>query len=93
MICEMVHELVFYERKIILLPVYVLCTIYLDLTLDSNDPDEPYAEVVISISPILICSFLKYESVTYHETINLLESLYILFRKCKTQNCFHRYPL
>ena len=38
----------------------------LDLNLDLNDPDEPYAEVIISISPILIFSLLKYESVPHH---------------------------
>ena len=59
--------------------VYVLCPIYMDLTLDTNYPDEQYAEVIISISTILICSLLKYEYVPHHDTNNILESLYILF--------------
>ena len=68
-----------FEHKLRLLTVYVLCPIYLDLTIDTNYPDEPYAEVIISISPILICLLFNYESVLYHETMNLLESLYIMF--------------
>ena len=35
------------QRKLLLLPIYVLGPIYLDLNLDPNDPDEPYAEVII----------------------------------------------
>ena len=35
-----------------LMPVYILCSKYLDLTLDTKDPDEPYAEVIISTSQI-----------------------------------------
>ena len=45
-----------FQRKLILLPVYVLCPIYFDLTIDPNDTDEPYAAVIISISTILNCS-------------------------------------
>ena len=41
-----------FERKLLLLYVYVLCPIYVYLTLDPNDPDEPYTEVMISISPV-----------------------------------------
>ena len=55
LICELVHELVLvFERKLPLMPVYVLCPIDLDLTFDPNDPDEPYSEVIISTSPICI---------------------------------------
>ena len=43
-----------------------------DPTLDPNDSDKPYEAVIISISPILICSLLKYESVTHKDTMNLL---------------------
>ena len=55
LICELVHELVLvFERKLPLMPVYVLCPIDLDLTFDPNDPDEPYSEAIISTSPICI---------------------------------------
>ena len=57
------------------MPVFVLYPIDLDPTLDSNDPDAPYAEVIISISPNLICSLFKYKSVPHHETMNILELL------------------
>ena len=30
-----------FERKLLLQPVYVLCPIYFDLTLDPKNPDEP----------------------------------------------------
>ena len=40
------------EQKLLPLPVYLLCPIYFDLTLDPNDPDEKYSAVIISISPI-----------------------------------------
>ena len=49
-----------FEQKLLLMPVYVSCPVYLYLTFDPNDPDEPYAEVIISILPILICSLFKY---------------------------------
>ena len=55
----------------------MLCEIDLDLTLDPHDTDEPYASVIITMYPILICSLLKYESVPHHDTMNLLGSLYI----------------
>ena len=57
--------------------VYVLCPIDLDPTLDPNDPDEQYAEVVISIPPIWIGSLFNYELVPQYDTTNLLEKLYI----------------
>ena len=50
----------------------------LELTLDPNYPDEPYAAVIISISPIFICLLVKYESIPHQNTMNILESLYIL---------------
>ena len=55
-----------FERKLLIMPVYVLCPIDLDLTIDPNDNDEPYAAVIISVSPILICSLLKYELFPHH---------------------------
>ena len=45
----------------------------LNLTIYPNDPDEPYTQVIISVSLILICSLLKYEPVLHHETMNILE--------------------
>ena len=66
------------QHKLLLLTVYVLCTIYLNLTINPNDHDEPYATVVISISPIWVCSLLKYESDTHQEIMNLLGLLHII---------------
>ena len=62
-----------FERKWLLLPIYVLCEIDLDLYIDTNDTDEPYLEVIIPIPSIWICSLLKYESVPHNEMINILE--------------------
>ena len=42
------------EWKIILLPVYVLHPMDLDLTLDPNDPDEPYV-LFISTASLFKC--------------------------------------
>ena len=36
-----------FEQKLLLMPVYVSCPVDLYLTLDPNDPDEPYAAVTI----------------------------------------------
>ena len=36
-----------FEQKLFFLPLYVLCTIDLDLTVYPNDPDEPYATFII----------------------------------------------
>ena len=41
-----------FEQKSLILYVYVLFSIYLYLTHDPNDPDEPYTGVIILISPI-----------------------------------------
>ena len=38
------------DRKLLLLRVYVLCPIYFYLTLDPNDPDEPYAALISTTS-------------------------------------------
>ena len=67
-----------FKRKLFILTVYVLCTIYLNLNIYPNNTDEPYVAVIISISPILISSLFKYESVPYNETMNILEYLYII---------------
>ena len=48
-----------FEQKLLILPVYVLCTIYLDLTLDPNDPNEPNVEVIILISPQFFYSLAR----------------------------------
>ena len=61
-----------FEQRLLLLHVYVLCPIYVELTIYPNDTDEPYEEVIITILPIWICSLLKYESVTHHYTMNIL---------------------
>ena len=61
-----------FEHKKLLLPVYALCPIYLDLTLNPNNPNKPYAVVIISFLPILIGSLFKYEYVPHQETMNLL---------------------
>ena len=36
-----------FEYKSLLHHVYVLSPIDMDLTIDSNDPDEPYSEIII----------------------------------------------
>ena len=36
-----------FEQKLLLLPVYVLCPIDFNFTLDPNYPDESYAAVII----------------------------------------------
>ena len=61
-----------FQRKLLLLPVYVLCPIYFDLTIYPNDTDEPYAAVIISISTILNCSWFKYEHFPHQDTMTLL---------------------
>ena len=50
-----------FEQKLLLHTVYVLWPINLDLTLDPNYNDKPYAEIIILISRIWISSILKYE--------------------------------
>ena len=63
----------------------------MDLTIDPNDTDEPYAEVIISISPIWIGSLLKYELVTHHDSTNILESLYRVLLEYENSNLFLLY--
>ena len=82
-----------FTRKLLLLNVYGLCPIDVDLTLDPNDPDEPYAAVILSISTILIVSLLKYESVPNQETNNILVSLYLYFSNRIIQSSLHHNPL
>ena len=65
------------EHKLLLMPVYMLCPIYLDLTLDPNYPDEP--EELISVQSqdqlmdhftdmILIIHTREVTSVGYHSS-------------------------
>ena len=61
-----------FEWELILLPIYMLCPIYLKLTLDPNYPDEPYALFISSISPIWIDSLIKHEYLPHQETMNIL---------------------
>ena len=80
-----------FEQKLSILPVYMLCIIYLDFALDPNDPDEPHAEFIRSISPIWIRSLLKYGYIPHQEIMNLLGSLYILFLNITTQSGLHHH--
>ena len=43
-----------FERKLLLLPVYVLCTIYFDLNIDLNNLDEPCAAFISATSLVWI---------------------------------------
>ena len=49
-----------FEYKLLLIPVYMLCQIYFDLTLYQNDPDEPYEAFTSIESLVWIGSLLKY---------------------------------
>ena len=43
----------------------MLCTIYLNPNIDTNDPNEPFTAIISSISPIRIGSLFKYKYVTH----------------------------
>ena len=48
---------IYFERKLVILPVYELCPIYFDLTIDPNDPDEQYTAFMSTESLIWICHY------------------------------------
>ena len=63
---------VVFELELLLLPVYVLCTINFDLTIDSNYCDKPYAAFISTTSLVWIGSLFKYEYLSHQETINII---------------------
>ena len=49
-----------FERKLLLLPVYVLRPINFNPTLYLYDPDEPYAAFISKTSLVRVFSLMKY---------------------------------